>query len=55
MLRVVATAITPVILTLLSPFGITETTPVGEAITLLVLALGTGAMAFWVEKSHRQD
>lgn len=55
MLRVIATAATPVVITLLTPFGITEATPVGEAVFLIIVGSGTFFVAWWAEKSHRQD
>lgn len=55
MIRVIATAVTPVFLTLLSPIGITETTPVGEAIVLIIVALGTGGVAWWAQRGNRHD
>lgn len=55
MLKVIATAITPIVLVLLAPFGINEATPVGEALLLIIMGLGTGAIAWWAQRTHRQD
>ena len=48
--QLIAAAVTPMVLTLLIPFGINETTPVGEAITLLVTGIGTAALVWYTSK-----
>lgn len=55
MYRVIATAVTPVALAALAPFGITADTTVEEAIFLLLIGLSTGAVAWWAQRSRRQD
>lgn len=55
MLKVIATAVTPIVLVLLAPLGINEATPVGEAILLLIVGVSTGAVAWWAQRTHRQD
>lgn len=40
--------ITPLILGVLIPFGITESTQVGEAINILLTALGTSVMVYLI-------
>lgn len=55
MLRIIATAIAPVILAVLAPLGITHETPVGDAVVLLVVGLGTGMTAWYLQRGQRQD
>lgn len=55
MLKVIATAVTPIVLVLLAPLGINEATPVGEAILLIIVGGGTGVIAWFAQRSHRQD
>jgi hypothetical protein len=48
--RLIAAAVSPIILAILVPFGINENTPVGEAIVLLLTGLGTAAAVYFASR-----
>lgn len=50
-IQVITAAVTPVVLTLLLPFGVNESTPVGEALSLVLTGIGTAVLVWYTRKT----
>jgi hypothetical protein len=55
MLRIIVSTITPFVLIAVTPLGITETTPFGEAVTIITLAIGGAIIGWWMNRPYKHD
>lgn len=55
MLKIITNMLYPFIILLVTPLGITETTPFGEAVTIILLAAVGAVIGWWMSRTPKQD
>ncbi len=55
MLKILVNALFPFVMILFTPLGITESTPFGEALTIIAMAIGGTVIGWWMSRNPKSD